>query len=159
MDEFKYRGCLMATLKVDDWDTLRKQFATDDLTGPGFEKDPHITILYGIESHTPLEDIKSLIKNNKLIGKKVELSKVSAFTPKEYDVVKYEVTDPSLFANLKLMYTALLKGVENKQTFDKYNPHCTIAYVKSGTSEKYLKSIPSIKAEITDYWYSTRFTL
>ena len=54
---------------------------------------------------------------------------------KPYDVVKFKVQSQDLTELNKLC-----KELPNDETFPNYVPHITIAYVKSGTGERYIKN-------------------
>ena len=61
----------------------------------------------------------------------MRLGKVSKFEAGKYDVLKIEVSSDVL----EKMNTAL-KKLPYTSKYPKYVPHCTIAYVKSGSCDK-----------------------
>lgn len=135
-------GCVMVYLKVDskDWDSIQDVIEDEDLfVGTGDDKDmvaretePHVTILYGIHGDVPDSDVEPIIDEIK--RPEIKLKNVSAFKNEKYDVLKFDIESPYLHTLndkfKKLPYTS---------NFPDYHPHCTIAYLKPNTSEKYIK--------------------
>ena len=93
----------------------------------GRDKENHVTALYGLHSES-IEDIKPILKKFKPF--EIHLGKVSKFGSDKYDVIKLEITSPTLHA----MNTAL-KKLPYSCKYPDYKPHCTIAYVKSGSCD------------------------
>ena len=96
----------------------------------GLEDDFHITVKWGIVTKDP-EEVKKAVEG--FHGGEVNLYKTSLFENDEYDVLKVSVDSDAL--------TELNKGISEKlETEDShptYNPHITIAYIKSGRGKKY----------------------
>lgn len=138
-------SCVMLDTNIDDWkenhisgidpkDVYVKPY--DD--SYGVEDNPHVTVLYGIhEDEIDPEVIYDFIKNE-MSPVTVTISKISIFSNDEYDVVKYEVP---VTKQLKGYRDKLIKLYPNTQTFPDYNPHITLAYVKSGEGSKYVKEL------------------
>lgn len=98
----------------------------------GREVEPHITVKYGTHTEDP-EEIKEALKDVGPI--KAKLGRISFFdTNKDYDVVKIDVTSEDLEKANKL----ISDKCKNTDSYPKYIPHATIAYVEKGTCE-YLK--------------------
>lgn len=98
----------------------------------GREKAPHITVAYGLSKDVTEEMIREVIADQKPI--EVTLGKTSIFENEKYDVLKVDVTSPEL--------TAINKRIEDElglpgKTFDGYEPHITIAYLKKGEGQQY----------------------
>ena len=134
-------GCLMLYAKVSDWnDKIRivdKKDVYEKDDDYGYEKEPHITIVYGlhqdeIDNKELYEKIKELIR-----PVTVKIEKISIFENDEYDVVKFDVpvTD-----ELKEYRKEFMK-FPNTQKFPGYHPHMTIAYVKRGEGKKYVQKL------------------
>lgn len=99
----------------------------------GRENEPHITVLYGLNTTNEAE-VRKIVEQSKPI--EVKLGKVSTFeTNEDYDVLKVDVISKELQAlNQKLDDALETPG----KTFDTYQPHVTIAYVKKGEGAKYV---------------------
>lgn len=133
-------GCLMVYLDADksEWDKMQEVIDADDLydpkdeTGYGLESEPHVTILYGL--HSTIEDKDIEVEINKIKNPKIKLGKVSSFTNKLFDVLKFDIESSDLHKLNK-------KFCEFPYTSDypDYHPHCTAAYLKKGLAEKYIK--------------------
>jgi len=137
-------GCVMMDAKIDDWEEnhLNGIDEKDIHVKPyddsyGLEDNPHITILYGIhEDEIDPEVINSVIENN-LYPIEVQIDEIDIFKNDDYDVVKYNVP---VIKDLK-KFRKIFKKFPNTQKFPDYNPHITIAYVKSGKGEKYKRKL------------------
>jgi 2'-5' RNA ligase len=119
-----------------------KQIPDDIVFRPGDKeygktRDPHITVLFGIEAEEE-EKAKQIL--SKIPGKLVAtLGKISLFKNVHddigvFDVLKIDVTSPQLTQVNKL----LTKSVEFSSSHPEYHPHVTLAYLKPGTGEKYV---------------------
>jgi 2'-5' RNA ligase len=153
-------GCLMIDLEADagDWKKMLDLIDGKDLylpkgeTGYGKEPEPHVTVLYGF--HTDVED-KDIEKKVQSIGTKpkVSIGSVSSFTNKDFDVLKFDVESEDLHRLNKKF-----KSFPHTSGFPDYHPHCTIAYLKKGMADKYIKkfnkSDVKIKVEPKDFVYS-----
>ena len=63
----EYKGCVMVNLKISNWMELEKIFDPKDLVNFKFEKEPHITLVYGLHSLTSamvLNNIQTLVLNS-----------------------------------------------------------------------------------------------
>lgn len=99
----------------------------------GREKEPHITVLFGI-GKSGISETKAIVEQYEPI--EVEFGKMSIFeTDKGYDVVKVDIKSPELKRLNKELDTKL--DTPGKE-FDVYKPHATIAYVKKGEGAKYI---------------------
>lgn len=114
--------------------TLHKQISKEDLyteeKGYGLEKEPHVTILYGLHTTNP-SGIKKLLKDEKPV--KLKLGKITRFSTddKPYDVLKIDIKSEDLTRLNKLFKD----NEEYTSDFDKYHPHLTLAYVKKGKAK------------------------
>jgi len=98
----------------------------------GVEDDPHITVLWGILTKD-VRKIRKALEDQK--GGMVKLSQVGMFESEEYDVLKVTVVSPAL----RKLNLALKENIENVDSYPTYNPHITLAYLKCGNGEKYIK--------------------
>lgn len=110
-----------------------KQIDPDDLyekeAEGGLEKEPHITLKYGLLTDFP-KDIRQRLEEEK--GGKAYMGKSSIFEKEKYDVVKIEVESEDLDR-----LHARLNELPHEDKYPDYNPHATIAYVKKGKGKKY----------------------
>lgn len=95
-----------------------------DLSGDGFENNPHVTVLYGLHDLDPSPIIIDIIETYPKFS--ITLGKISLFKDEEYDVVKVETDCSDLFA----LNSAFMNNSYFTNTFPDYVPHFTIAYVK-----------------------------
>lgn len=144
-------GCLMVYFDYDkkDWDNLQNNIEEDDLYKPkndvgyGRETNPHTTILYGLHSDITDEEIKDNVDDIK--SPKIKLGKISSFTNDDFDVLKYEVISADMYKLNKE-----LSELPNTNTFPKYEPHCTIAYINKGIAKKYIDKLNKLdKVNVT----------
>jgi 2'-5' RNA ligase len=97
----------------------------------GREDEMHVTMLYGLHSESS-QETRKLLKNEKPVH--VKLGKIEVFTnPQNFDVVVIDVESEDLCRLNK----KLRDNLEYTNTYDKYHPHATIAYVKKGKGWKY----------------------
>lgn len=96
----------------------------------GLESDFHITVKWGIITKDP-EEVKEAIDGIK--GGEVNLSKIDLFENDEYDVLKVNVDSDALSELNK----AIGDKLETADSHPTYNPHVTIAYLKSGKGKEY----------------------
>jgi len=135
-------GCAMLNLRVPktEWDKLQSMVEEDDVyteeddRSYGREDEPHITLLYGLHDDIPDEEIEEVLYSEPT--PKIKLTGVSLFENDKYDVLKFDFSGKILH---KL--NEKLSKLPNENEFPKYIPHCTIAYLKSGTGKKVVKII------------------
>lgn len=133
-------GCMLCYLSIENWDRILSEIDNTDVyfgdssERYGRETKPHATILYGLhDDEIPDKHIKEAVRKMQPIND-IRLSGISAFTDNpDYDVLKFEVQSEYLnklnTAFRKFPYTS---------SYDGYNPHLTIAYLKKGVYQKYL---------------------
>lgn len=138
-------GCVMVFLNYNksQWTELVNAIDDEDLyepegeTGYGRETEPHVTILYGLHADIEDEDIEEVI--NDIEEPKLRLGKVSAFKNKNFEVLKFDVESSDLHS-LNKEFTKFPYTTD----YPDYHPHCTIAYVKVGTADKYIDKLNKI---------------
>jgi hypothetical protein len=154
----KEYGCLMLDLKIKNWNKIINIVDKEDiydLPDFGIETHPHITILYGlIPNKVSPKEIETFVKKN--IGKTneitVKIKKMSLFENKDFDVLKFDINSEGLHRLNKLVK----EKFPYENDYPDYQPHLTIAYLKKGKGEKYVKEInnkPSFKSESFSYSY------
>jgi 2'-5' RNA ligase len=100
----------------------------------GLEDEPHITLLFGLHENVSTEDVKKVVE--KFSFSKCKIHNPSLFTPKEYDVFKFDVEGENLHE-----CNDALKEYPYTSDFPNYHPHLTIGYLKSGKGEKYVNML------------------
>lgn len=139
-------GCVLFDLKVDmdKWKEIQDMIDQDDIyqgsskvEGFGGEQKPHVTLLYGIHTDVPDEDVEKLIDEIK--SPKIRLGKITSFEQKEFDVLKFDVESKDL---MKL--NKVFKKLPHTETYS-YHPHTTLAYVKKGKAAEYIEKMGGIE--------------
>ena len=118
---------------------LAAMIASEDLADDGREDEPHVTVLYGLETEDP-EDVQKILAE--CPAARFTLTNVSVFVVQDkesqrggaesYDVVKVDVDSQDLVE----LHDRLAK-LPHVDTHPEYHPHVTLAYVKPGMGQKY----------------------
>jgi len=107
----------------------------------GIEDEPHITLLFGLHSDEIIDnDIKKCI--SEFTFPELILHNVSLFNNDNYDVLKFDVLDKS---KTLVKCNVALKQFPYSNDYPEYHPHCTIAYIKPGLGDKYVKLFKKLK--------------
>ena len=122
----------------------------------GRETQPHVTILYGLDHDSDYEAIKS----NPIVRRRppihLNLGRVISFrgTNPLYDVLAIEVNSIALTT----LHYYLEMHYDNHNTFPRYRPHSTIAYVKPGMGKEFEGRWDLQGREVTadKFWFSSR---
>jgi 2'-5' RNA ligase len=138
-DNLEY-DCLMLGADIPNWNEKISIVDKDDVYETeddyGYEKSPHVTIIYGIHpNEVDKEELYKEIKKLKPI--KATIEKISFFECDDYDVVKFDVP---VTPELKEYRKTFMK-FPNTQDYDDYKPHMTISYVKKGKAKKYAQKL------------------
>ena len=130
---------------------LQVQIDPTDLTEEdGLEKNPHVTIKYGLISDDP-EAVSRVAANYQPFY--ISLGDVALFENDGFDVVKIDIGSDSGTLHLLNQSLARLGSVNTQK---EYNPHLTLAYVKPGTGQKYLGlSVPHQSVMVSTITFST----
>lgn len=121
------------------------------MTVDGREKEPHITILYGIETDDPSKIIDAPRDKGPI---SLKIGKLSLFQNDDADVLKLGV-DSSDLHDLNKHLRGELPHVDKQ---DDYAPHCTVCYLKSGEGSRFVgKSIEGATGE-TVQGHTVRFS-
>ena len=147
-------GCVMLEVEVDNWSEILKKIDDEDLymaedEHHGKQKDPHITILYGLDSSVIDEEVKVIFQDVKKEDFKIDVLDINLFENEDYDVLKIEIRN-----NLLNKYYNELKKLPNHSSYPQFNPHVTIAYLKSGLGKKYVEKNPDIKLKVKSIVYT-----
>ena len=129
-------GCLMVFPETPNWENIISKIKPEDVYQPenevyGVEKEPHVTILYGFHENVSAEDFIPILSG---ISEPIEIkiNGLSHFENEEFDVVKLDCESYALREIRKHVET-----LNHTKTYPHYNPHITLAYVKSGEGKKY----------------------
>lgn len=134
-------GCVMIEVPVSNWDEITSSIDPEDIfygdgkgDPKGIQKNPHITLLYGLHDDVTLEQVKSVFEN--FDGDiNIEVNGVGIFENDKFDVVKFNVNPQG---SLQYLFDELSK-LPNSNEFPEYKPHITLCYTKKGTGKKYVK--------------------
>ena len=132
-------GCVMLYFEFPELKEIQSKINKDDIyeeendTSYGLEKNPHITLLYGLHNNVTVDNVKDAIKSvNDLKFYKCVVANMSLFKSKKYDVLKFDGYGRSLVDINKQ-----LCELPHTSTFPDYHPHLTIGYLKSGKGKDY----------------------
>lgn len=140
-------NCLMFKCEFNNWGSITSIVDENDVytrDGFGVEDDPHVTVLYGIHDHISFDDILPLIDVKTPV--QLNINGISYFENEQYDVLKFDVESEQL----SKMNSVLRKNVEYTNSYNGYDPHITIAYLKPGTGKKYIHDFKSPKVMTLD---------
>lgn len=130
--------------------TIPKKILVDD----GMETDLHITVKYGLHTNDE-EEVRELVKG---FGKvRAYLDVVSYFEASEFrdnDVLKISVDSKDLERLNKL----ISKNLEFTSNYPKYEPHLTLAYIKTGEGKKWdgIKDFVDTELEFDSIIFSSK---
>lgn len=148
--EFPYMDKIHAKIEKNDvYLGKTKEDIENDVYG--LEKNCHVTLLYGIHPDVTFDSIKKYLCP--LNGYKTILANLSLFKNDDYDVLKIDAKCPKLNeTNHKLC-----DNVSYTSTYNDYKPHMTVAYLKHGVGDKYVRPMMDKIYELTPvcFNYST----
>lgn len=99
----------------------------------GLEDETHVTLIPCMDRHLDVNLLKKELKD--LSEYQIILSNISKFENDKYDVLKCDVGSyPLLYTNQQIC-----SKYPTYSDFNDYHPHMTIAYLKKGMADKYLK--------------------
>jgi hypothetical protein len=109
-----------------------------DLHEYGVETEPHVTGLYGIlPSETVMNETQKVLKSFQKGNIRAALGECSLFKNDDFDVLKFDI----LSQDLNDINDLLTTNLDYQNSYDGYHPHMTVAYLKPGTGEKYVRKI------------------
>lgn len=133
-------GCVMLYFTFYDLHTMQSYISPshlyilqNDKDMFGLESKPHTTLLYGLHDNVDITDVANKLDNIEYSA--CEVTNLSLFENK-YDVLKYDVSGSNLHES-----NTLLKQLPNTNEYPIYQPHLTIAYLKSGFGDRYVKRL------------------
>lgn len=116
--------------------SIQKEIDEDDLYtvgGNGIVRDTHVTIVPCLGNNVNVDDLKEYLYPLKKYV--ITIGNVSKFDCEEYDVLKCAVD--SYF--LRRTNEKIKKEFPTYSEYKDYEPHITIAYLKKGRADKYIK--------------------
>jgi len=141
-------GCVMLYVDFPHFKDIQSKINKDDLyidsndDSYGKEKISHITLLYGLHKEVTDLEVRGIIDMYEFVN--IYIKNISLFKNENFEVLKFEV-DKEYY--LKKCYKELSK-LPNTNEFKIFNPHLTIAYLKLGTGNKYVKMFKGLKYEL-----------
>ena len=126
---------------------LASQIPDNQLAEDGREKNPHVTIKYGLHTNNAKDLLPVLAGQPPVVMK---FGKTSYFEGDGFDVVIVRVVSSDLRRLNKLISDSL----NHTDTHPQYVPHATVAYVKPGMGKEYtgdgfMEEIETVCDEIT----------
>lgn len=97
----------------------------------GREREPHITIKFGLTQNYSQEQLKQILKGT--VPFIITVQQLGIFSNSLFDVVKIDVQPDKELLRLRDVLNALPNADEHKE----YHPHITLAYVKSGYGKQF----------------------
>lgn len=152
--KFDY-GCVMLYFNFPELKQLQGTISDKDLYVPeegdartyGKESEPHCTLLYGLHEEVTLDQVKSALDTITFSG--LKLYNVSKFDNPKYDVLKFDVGYTTRGGSFLSKANEALKKYPFTSDFPNYHAHSTIAYLKKGAADKYIKELKDKEYEIT----------
>lgn len=147
-------GCVMAFVNhFDEFLSAQRLIQDDDLHEGGLEKEPHVTLLYGL--HSKEINRNDIFEGIKKIGlEHLRIKGFNIFEGENFDVLYFEVE----VSEKLLKAHDFLKTFPHTNKFKDYKPHMTIAYLKPGLGRDYMKMLENDEInkqiEISRFVYS-----
>ena len=110
-------------------------YTEEDDDDYGIEKESHVTLVPCLDNDADLEEIKLLLDSIEKYD--IVLTDISKFECENFDVLKCAVKSEALHKTNK----KITDKFETHTEYKNYQPHLTIAYLKHGMADKYLKRI------------------
>lgn len=152
------RGCLMLYFDYEWWDEIVKKLVNEsDVNSEGYEKNPHITIMYGFETDKFNPELADDLNKLKDICPPIDsfddiyINEINTFENTPFgDVVKFNIQSEKLHELNK----KINDNFSIVNDYPEYQPHMTIAYVKNGEGKKYnIRVNPNKKITPSHYVY------
>ena len=113
----------------------RELYTEEDNEDYGLEKQSHVTLVPCLDNDIDIDKLKSYLKP--IDEYDIVLTDISKFECEKFDVLKCAVKSKTLKDTNK----EIVDKFETHSEYKDYNPHMTIAYMKKGMADKYLKKI------------------
>jgi hypothetical protein len=133
---------------------MANKIADEDLAEDGREKEPHVTVKYGLHTADAAK-VRDVVSGFRPLT--IRFGRSSLFPPKEggvYVVVKVDIDSKEL----RLLNRLLGNCLECTDTHPTYKPHITLAYVKPGKGQKYvgMKDLEGTEAQLRYLVFSSK---
>lgn len=118
----------------------------------GLEKETHVTLVPCLENEVA-KDINKLKKMLRPLNDyRIVVTNISMFDNGKFDVLKSNVFSQALHQS----NSEIKKKFTTHSTYDAYEPHVTVAYLKKGKAKKYTKDcmIPLLVLEPEEFHFS-----
>jgi len=141
-------GCVMLYVDFPEFKDIQSKINKDDLyDDPNddsfkFEKHPHLTLLYGLHKEVTDQQIKDIV--SKFEFDNIYIKNISLFKNDDFEVLKFEVDKEKYLINCNKE----LSKLPNTNDYPKFNPHITVAYLKKGKGDKYVKMFKGLNYEL-----------
>lgn len=112
------------------------------LADHGREDNPHVTVKYGLHT-SRASDVHPVLTDEPPVD--LRFGKTSLFETPDYDVVKIDIHSPDLHR----LNGKISKALKVTDTHPTYQPHATVAYVKSGLGKHYVGKNPLTGTSVT----------
>lgn len=117
-----------------------------ELADDGREDEPHVTVKYGLHTDDPAA-VYAAVREFGPVS--LRLTRLAAFrsadTGRPYDVLYCEVDSPDLHR----LNAAVAAGCGHTDTWPTYRPHATVAYLRPGAADRYVREAPPLDAGLT----------
>ena len=113
----------------------RELYTEENNEDYGLEKQSHVTLVPCLDNDIDIDKMKSYLKP--INEYDIVLTDISKFECEKFDVLKCAVKSKALKDTNK----EIVDKFETHSEYKDYNPHMTIAYMKKGMADKYLKKI------------------
>jgi len=133
-------GCVMLYFNFPEINKIHNSIKPEHLyeeesdRSYGIEDEPHCTLLYGLHNGVGLNEVKQLL--NDIQFGQCKVGNASLFQNPKYDVLKFDVSGKGLHEANKALTT-----LPYSTDYPDYHPHLTIAYLKPGMGNGYVKAI------------------
>jgi 2'-5' RNA ligase len=146
-------SCVMLLCDVIGFSDLQSKISDGDLHFRGIERNPHITLLFGMKTGSC---DPSVLNFDNFDFSDIVVKDISVFKPKwDFDVLKIKIESNSV-----LKANGYLCSFPYTSDFPDFQPHITIGYFKKGKADKYIKKlnryVPEIKVKPTKIVWSER---
>lgn len=118
-------------------DKIKKEelYIEEDNDDYGLEKESHVTLVPCLNNDVEVSELKKYLMD---ISKyDIILTDISKFECEKFDVLKCAVKSK----NMETTNKKIRDKFETHSDYKDYTPHLTIAYMKHGMTDKYLKDI------------------